>query len=272
MNLKEIYLGWLDNQHTWSKATKRTYRSIISNIDLSSSESLQKSMQQYRKKNSDKTYNLKITVLRSLVRCLNENKIESDIVVIINSLQRLKNVYSVPHKPYSDEEVKILLQNAKGWRHQAIWIALNTGLRKSEIGDLLVSDIDIEKGWIRVRKGKGNKSRNVALLETNVLSRYKKIRELTSGITGDHWLFSNRGSKPYLYSASIFKTLKKKIGFGVSLHRCRATYGTKLYLKTNDVKLVQLQLGHSKSSTTDIYIQISLSEISKRMRQVGRLY
>lgn len=271
MNLKEIYFTWLSQQYTWSDATRKSYQSSLSKLDLSSSSSLLQSLGTLRKSQRDKTYNLRIVALRSLVKCLQEQQIDHELIQTINSLKKIKNEHVESHPPYSDLEVQKILAKSSGWRNQAIWIALNTGLRKSEIQSLNVSDVDLDNGWIHVRQGKGNKSRSVAIMDASKLTRWKKFRDLAN-VSGQHWLFTNRGSRPSMYSGSIFKVLSKKLGFAVKLHRCRATYGTKLYLKSNDQKLVQLQLGHSKSSTTDIYIQMSKEEISKRMRSVGGLY
>ncbi len=149
-------------------------------------------------------------------------------------------------------------------------VALDTGLRVSEICALRVGDVllDPERPSLIVRDGKGHKKRGVHLGEPlrrhllELLSWKEKGGEPT---TPHAPLFvSARGEEPLTRSAvyRIFKANARAVGIPTrfSIHSCRHTYASLLYRASKyNIRLVQKELGHRSIQTTQIYADV-LSE------------
>ncbi|OLS20308.1 MAG: putative tyrosine recombinase XerC-like protein [Candidatus Heimdallarchaeota archaeon LC_2] len=272
-NLKN-YSTWLKRQR-FSENTVKNYPMVLNKINLQSIDAMHDSLTKLASIDADKTFNNRINSLKKLADYLEQNEIKSPLINEIRKLNRIKNPVSVSHPPYTLDKAKIILNTAKGWRRQALWIAFNTGARQQEIEKLNVEDIILQKdqsvGWIHIKRGKNNKSRDIAILDTTPLKRWKRVRELAN-ISSNNWLFTRSGSRPNLRSGAVLEKLSKQVGFKVNWHRCRATYATIEYEVSNDVKLVQEQLGHASSATTDKYIQRSKKVRLQKIIQRGKLY
>jgi len=139
-----------------------------------------------------------------------------------------------------------------------------TGLRVSELVGLTMETINLQQGVIRVT-GKGNKTRLVPLGEESVywLERYiEEMRAtLLSGQSSDVLFPSRRGAqmvrqtfwhriKYYAQIAGIDKE-------ALSPHVLRHAFATHLLNYGADLRVVQMLLGHSDLSTTQIYTHIA---------------
>jgi len=136
------------------------------------------------------------------------------------------------------------------------------GLRVSELISLDYHNINLNEEYIRIH-GKGNKERILPMGEIamDYLSTYEqKARPflLKSGQT-DHYFLSNRGSgmsrQNFFY---IIKAYAAKAGIDkpLSPHTLRHAFATHLVQQGADLRSVQLMLGHSDISTTQIYTHI----------------
>lgn len=147
-------------------------------------------------------------------------------------------------------------------------VALDAGLRASELCSLLVGDLLITQGQssIIVRKGKGNKKRGVAIGE-NLKTHLKdyvswKIDNYEPAGSQDYLFISPRGSSPKLSRQAAYKIFKLWAGkAGIpsrfSIHSCRHTYASMLYKASGyNLRLVQSQLGHSSIQTTQVYADV----------------
>jgi len=150
----------------------------------------------------------------------------------------------------------------------AIDLALSAGLRVSEIANLMVDNLYLNSREPRIRvTGKGNRTRDVFISKelmkhlSDFLEWKKIIDESTN--SSAYLLMSSHGKS---YSTRTlqyaFKVSLKEAGLPqyYSIHACRHSYGTYLYQKTKNLRLVQKQLGHSDIKTTSIYIDISIKE------------
>lgn len=268
--LKESYYRWLEQQYEYTAATKTNYQIHIRQIDL---EHLESSLLEIRQEKSDKTFNLAVTALRSFASFLEEEYPENEIISKIRRVKSIRSPRSKPYAPYTLSEVRKILDAARGWRRIALLIAMYTGLRRDEIRKLDMDDVDLDTGIITVWEGKGRKMRHVAIpaILRDKLMKWTQLRDLQD-VASKSLLISNRGRRPNLQSGGVLKSLSDKVGFKVSWHRCRATYATQLYRRSKDIKLVQRQLGHANSSTTDRYVQRSLNEISGQIQDIGDIY
>ena len=147
-------------------------------------------------------------------------------------------------------------------------LAVNAGLRVSEIANLKIGDLYLNSRESRIRvTGKGNQTRDVLISRDlmNHLSDYLHLKRTMDESTDPeaHLLISSHG-KSYSTRALqyAFKVSIKETGLPAyySIHACRHTYGTYLYRKTKDLRLVQKQLGHSNISTTTIYSDVTMEE------------
>jgi integrase/recombinase XerD len=136
------------------------------------------------------------------------------------------------------------------------------GLRVSELITLDYHNINLNEEYIRIH-GKGNKERLLPMGEVamDYLDTYeKKARPflLKSGQT-DHYFLSNRGSgmsrQNFFYIIKAY-ALKAGIDKPLSPHTLRHAFATHLVQQGADLRSVQLMLGHSDISTTQIYTHI----------------
>ena len=145
-----------------------------------------------------------------------------------------------------------------------------TGLRVSELVSLKMSAVDLEVGYLR-SLGKGSKERVVPIGDVaktaiecyvnNVRPLFQKKRR-----SGDLFL-TRRGNA--MTRQGFWKILKKysikaKIEGAVSPHALRHAFATHLLERGADLRSVQMMLGHSDISTTQIYTHV----LRQRMREV----
>jgi len=150
-----------------------------------------------------------------------------------------------------------------GMRDRAMLELLySCGLRVSELITLDYHNINLHEEYIRVH-GKGNKERLLPMGEIAMeyLDTYeKKARPflLKSGQT-DHYFLSNRGSgmsrQNFFYIIKAY-AVKAGIDKPLSPHTLRHAFATHLVQQGADLRSVQLMLGHSDISTTQIYTHI----------------
>lgn len=141
-----------------------------------------------------------------------------------------------------------------------VHLGLESGLRVSEMRQLKISDLRLKgsEPSIHVANGKGNKSRNVLISEClkNHLKKYIQTYQLKDG---DHLL--NVNGRPYT-NMGLQKQFKKAIEAAglpnyYSVHCLRHTFGTYLYEREKDLRMVQNQLGHADVATTSIYAGVA---------------
>jgi len=172
-------------------------------------------------------------------------------------------------KSLTEAEVEALLNapdtgNPLGLRDRAMLeILYATGLRVSELIGLQLGQVNLRQGVVRVL-GKGSKERLVPLGEESIewLTRYMQDArvELLKKSISDALFLTRRGSvmsrqafwyliKRYAVIAGINKT--------ISPHILRHAFATHLLNHGADLRVVQMLLGHSDISTTQIYTHIA---------------
>ncbi|WP_018122322.1 site-specific tyrosine recombinase XerD [Wohlfahrtiimonas chitiniclastica] len=151
-----------------------------------------------------------------------------------------------------------------GLRDRAMMELLySCGLRVTELIALTLTQVNLQVGVVRL-VGKGNKERLVPIGEEGIewINQYLNHArgELSRGQSTD-WLFlSNRGDKMtrQAFWYVIKKTAKTAgISSTISPHTLRHAFATHLVNHGADLRVVQLLLGHSSLSTTQIYTHIA---------------
>jgi len=145
-------------------------------------------------------------------------------------------------------------------------VALDTGLRVSEICDLKVRDIilDRDHASVIVRDGKGGKKRGVRMgsaLRQHLLGFIEGKETIGEPVSGRSPLFVS-SRKGALTRTAVYRIFRKyadavDIPKRFSIHSCRHTYASLLYRASDfNLRLVQKQLGHRSIQTTQIYADV----------------
>ncbi|MBA3680504.1 MAG: tyrosine-type recombinase/integrase [Bacteroidetes bacterium] len=172
------------------------------------------------------------------------------------------------------EEIKMLYEACQSKRDKALLgIAYGCGLRRTEIQNLNTNDVNLSKGALVVREGKGNKSRTVPLAN-NVI---KDLREYLVYERAKYFSKNNFESSPAFFISnkglrmsgqvlcSDLKEIIKRTGNAelerkeITLHCLRHSIATHLIDKGANIEFVQRLLGHSMIDTAHLY--------SKRRKQ-----
>lgn len=184
----------------------------------------------------------------------------------------------------SEQDVEFLLQapdvsTALGYRDRAMLeVIYASGLRVSELVALRLSELNLRQGLVRVT-GKGDKDRLVPLGEEAIIWLETFIQQWRLMILGqkktDFIFPTNRGTgmtrQAFWYLIKRYAT-KAGIEQSLSPHSLRHAFATHLINNGADLRVVQLLLGHSNLSTTQIYTHIAnerLSDIHKRFHPRG---
>tara|TARA_X000000368_G_scaffold231631_1_gene182949 strand:+ start:489 stop:1379 length:891 start_codon:yes stop_codon:yes gene_type:complete len=148
-----------------------------------------------------------------------------------------------------------------------------TGMRISELLNLKIIDMDINRCVVKVL-GKGSKERLIPFGESalEALNSYFAVRKNS---TSKEVFLSNRGSK--LSRVAFWKRIKiylsrANLKESISPHTLRHAFATHLLNRGADLRSVQLLLGHSDLSTTQIYTHIAkqrLGEVLKKHHPRG---
>ncbi|MEF3280548.1 MAG: tyrosine recombinase [Elusimicrobiota bacterium] len=149
----------------------------------------------------------------------------------------------------------------------AIDLLYSSGIRVSELADLVIEGVNLSQLWIRV-KGKGGKERIVPINENtaNLLKLYISERELKfSSKETDSNLFLNKSGKK-MSRIQIWKDIKKiakeaGIEKNIYPHIFRHTFATHMLLGGADLRSIAEMLGHSSLLTTQIYTHLDNSAL-----------
>jgi site-specific recombinase XerD len=202
----------------------------------------------------------------------------------------LKRNLSVEDTPYpkrpirlpdilSRAEVQLLIDSADSPLHR-IWLVTlyATGLRREELVELKVTDIDSARMRIHVHQGKGNQDRDVMLSPVLL----EELRE--------YWRRMNPKPKTYLFpgggrahatdipmsAKSVFHAVKnaaRRAGLKkrVHPHTLRHCFATHLLESGTDLRTIQLLLGHADLKTTSRYLHMSELHLSATVSPLDAL-
>lgn len=138
-----------------------------------------------------------------------------------------------------------------------------TGLRVSELVNLTMDQINLRQGVVRVQ-GKGNKERLVPLGEEAMSWLEQYLKEARHQITppgASDYVFTTRRHSAMTRQAFwyLVKRYAKKVGIKKHLtpHTLRHCFATHLLNHGADLRVVQMLLGHSDLSTTQIYTHVA---------------
>lgn len=180
-----------------------------------------------------------------------------------------KRNFQLP-KVLSQQQVAKLIESATTPFYRIILMALYaTGLRRAELAQLKVSDIDSERMVIHVKSGKGNKDREVMLspkllAELRLYWRSLRRKPKTWLFPGNRW---HTGKDPMttkvVWRACREAALRAGLGTEVHPHTLRHCFATHLLEAGADLRTIQLLLGHRDLEETTIYLHLSNLRLSQ---------
>ncbi|WP_199176890.1 tyrosine-type recombinase/integrase [Aquimarina sp. MAR_2010_214] len=175
------------------------------------------------------------------------------------SIERPRKEQKLP-QVLSKEEILAMIANTNNIKHRCIVSLLySAGLRRSELLELKIQDIDSKRMLIHIKNAKNNKDR-YSLLSKTVL---KELRVYYKEWKPKKYLFE--GLKGTKYSGSSVKEIvvkaaeKSKINRRVTPHMLRHSFATHLLENGTDLRYIQTLLGHGSTKTTEIYTQVAIN-------------
>ena len=209
-----------------------------------------------------------------LQKLVQEGKSSSYINQAINSIKFFyEMVHGMPNRFYtierprketrlpkvlSKQEVMAVIENTNNIKHKCIVALLySSGLRRNELLNLKVTDIDSKRMMVGIRQAKGNKDRYTVLsngLLEDLKTYYREYRPkefLFEGTNGGK--YSSTSVLNINGSAAKRAGIKRK----VSPHMLRHSFATHLLENGTDIRHIQLLLGHNSTKTTEIYTHVA---------------
>ena len=256
----EMFELYLSREFSESKVSNANYSQIRSWIVKLVSSNV-----------TNRTINRKVSSLNSYYKFL--LKIQS---IEFNPLTQHKalKVSKKLQIPFSETEITSVLNlietdSFEGLRDKLIVeLFYSTGMRRTELVNLQLSDVDISQGQLKVL-GKRNKERFIPLLSTVIRSYQAYLIErsnLKEVQDSKSLLLTRKGFKIYeklVYRVitNYFDTISSKVK--KSPHILRHSFATHLLNNGADLNSVKELLGHSSLASTQVYTHSSVAELKK---------
>jgi integrase len=166
----------------------------------------------------------------------------------------------------TDEESLTLLESCNGRLYPIVFLALFTGLRKSEILTLTWKQVDLQTGFIRLQKTKAGKPRNVPISEP--------VRELLTSLPRNlkgNFLFTGRHNKgPRTTISNEFPRACKRAGLNdVRFHDLRHTFASNCAMSGATEHELMTLLGHSSTRMVRRYTHLSDEHLQSRVNKMS---
>ncbi len=203
-------------------------------------------------------------------KTLKRRDMKEDLPYPRNYRRRLPVVLSV-------EEARRLIQAARNLFHQAMLMTLySCGLRRSELCQLKVSNVDSQRMMIRIEQGKGGVDREVPLSPKllAVLRRYWRwMRPKTYLFPGTKsgWRADKPITSKMVYAAVQFAAERAGIEKHISPHTLRHSYATHQLEAGVELKTLQVLLGHEDLATTSLYLHLSKKHLQAVSTPIDRI-
>lgn len=163
------------------------------------------------------------------------------------------------------------LETPLGIRDRAILETLySTGVRRKELATLRIVDLDLERGTLIVRQGKGSKDRHIPIGARALAWIDRYVREVRPGYVvepDDGRLFLSHWGGPLmphnlsaLVSRHVHASGLAHVG---GCHLFRHAMATLMLENGADIRFIQAMLGHVKLTTTEVYTHISIKKLKE---------
>ncbi len=162
------------------------------------------------------------------------------------------------------EELDKIFKLTKNQKHKCILMTIYSGgLRRSELINLKVNDIDSERMLIKLCGAKGKKDRYTLLSKMLLKELRIYYKEYRPGI----WLFEGQDGGAYSPTSieRIFRDAVNRANIRkyVTPHSLRHSFATHLLEQGTNLRYIQELLGHSSTKTTQIYTRVASNALMK---------
>lgn len=193
------------------------------------------------------------------------------------SIEYAREPELLPKTILTPREIKKLIKTPDkntplGYRDRTILEVLySTGIRRNELLNLKPEDIDYEKGYLRITKGKGGKGRVVPLgkIASRYLENYIKLVRIDLARKSDSpYLFLSSYNGMRMSEEALSKSIhhyakKARLRKKVTPHVFRHSMATHLLNKKANIRCVQEILGHKRLDTTQKYTHITITDLKE---------
>lgn len=286
------YLNWLDvnNYSRKTKVNRQKYLQYFINwanmkkytrpVDITphSLENYKSYLYRYKKRNKEplkfSSQQTMLVAIRAFFKWLARNNYT--LYNPASELELPKIEKRLPRTVLNKEEAEKVLRQPNiglptGIRDRAILeLFYSTGIRRAELRNLNVYDIDFGKGTVIIRQGKGKRDRVIPVGDRALkwLKRYlEEVRPtLIKRQDPDTLFLTQRGTALRLfYVTEIVRECinKANIGKKGACHVFRHTMATLMLDGGADVRYVQEMLGHASIESTQIYTHVSIKKLKE---------
>jgi len=275
----EEYLKYLDVKG-YAKATIHTIRKTLglfsSFIDYDVINVTPDAIDQYLAFNQDRHLNNSTIVgrIRIISRFFKYLKQEGHIILDPTIHVELRYEKSILHDIPSHAQVEKLLllpdiETLTGKRDKAILeLMYSSGLRRQELVNLDIYDLNLKKKELFVREGKGGRDRVTPIGREAITWLDKYINIVRPRYTKDPnqkaLFLSVRGGR--LSPSSVFDILEryyksKKIDIKISPHKLRHACAIGMLKNNADIRMIQRLLGHRRLTSTQVYTTVTINDL-----------
>lgn len=226
--------------------------------------------------NSNTTIRKRITFLK---RVLKTNGIKTTFYDV-----ELPRKDTKPFKKFTEQELRKIFYTLSEFKKSKnktantimyellIYLLLDTGCRIGELLEIKKENINFKDKIIILEY---TKSGNIECVPFSNFSEplIKEIIKLTASQSSLFYnILKDRKLSYSLDIRNFMRRLSVKTGIHIHAHRFRKTYGTMIYNQTNDIRLVQKLLRHSRTSTTEIYISETQKSVNKKYSEASKIF
>jgi len=193
-----------------------------------------------------------------------------------SELELPRRVKRLPKHVLTEREAEEVLaqpdvRTSVGVRDRAILETFySTGMRRGELSNLRIYDLDIERGTVMIREAKGKKDRIIPIGDRSIAWVEKYLNEVRSMLALDPdegILFLSRTGEhihpDHLTALTHRYVDAADIGKTGACHLFRHTMATVMLENGADVRFIQQMLGHAQMSTTEIYTHVSIRQLKQ---------
>lgn len=221
---------------------------------------------------SNLSINRKVSSLKSFYKFLQKiGEIETNPLVGHKALKVQKKI----QVPFSKKEILEVMDSIQGDDFESVRNRLliemlyATGIRRTELINIKVSDIDFSENVIRIL-GKRNKERFVPILSTMLTSIHNYLPMRNELSENDYLFVTSKGNK--IYETLVYRIINSYFSLAStklkrSPHILRHSFATHLLNEGANLNSVKELLGHSSLASTQVYTKNSLESLKQMYNQ-----
>lgn len=272
VDLAEEYLKWAGRQRSY-KDKKQSIRQLVEvfgnhNVKDLNTREIEQWQSRRLKYNKPSTVNRLLATLKHMVNKGGQWEMAGD-----GALKQVRNVKLLPENNrrlrfLSIEECQRLIECCHKDLKPIVIVALNTGMRRSEIFNLKWEQVDLRHGFILLDTSKNGERREIPI---NTTLEYL-FKEMSQRSVESKYVFAGKTGKPLTDIKKGFRTALLKAGIhDFRFHDIRHTFASQLVMAGIDLTSVKELLGHKSLTMTMRYSHLSPGHKRKAVHVLDRL-